>query len=76
MFTEIRNFRISAESPKLLQYGRELLTHAGKVSHEMALQKTNQEFEKYKETQKIIENEKSLKELEQDINSLKKKLKK
>lgn len=52
--------------------GRELLTHAGKISHEMAINKSNQEFEKYKETQKIIEKEESLKELEQDINSLKK----
>lgn len=56
--------------------GRELLTHAGKISHEMALKKSNQEFEKYKETQKMLEKEQSLKELEQDINSLKKKLKK
>lgn len=56
--------------------GRELLSHAGKVSHEMALQKSNQEFLKFKESQKIIEKEESLKELEQDIISLKKKLKK
>lgn len=55
--------------------GRELLTHAGKISHEMALNKSSQEFEKYKETQKMIEKELSLKEIEQDINSLKKKLK-
>lgn len=54
--------------------GRELLAHAGKISHEMALKKSNQEFEKYKETQKMIEKEESLKELEQDINSLKKKI--
>ena len=56
--------------------GRELLTHAGKISHEMALEKSNQEFEKYQETQKMIEKKESFKELEQDINSLKKKLKK
>jgi hypothetical protein len=56
--------------------GRELLNHAGKISHELALKKSNQEFEKYKETQKMIEKEVSLKELEQDINLLKKKLKK
>ena len=55
--------------------GRELLTHAGKISHEMALDKSNQEFEKYKETQKMIEKEESFKELEQDINSIKKKIK-
>ncbi len=51
--------------------GRELLTHAGKISHEMALNKSSQEFEKYKETQKMIEKELSLKEIEHDINSLK-----
>jgi hypothetical protein len=52
--------------------GRELLTHAGMISHEMALKKSNQEYEKFKETQRQIEKEQSLKELEQDINSLKK----
>jgi hypothetical protein len=56
--------------------GRELLIHAGKISHEMALKKSNQEFEKYKEVQRMFEKEQSLKELEQDINSLKKRLKK
>ncbi|NCP45440.1 MAG: virulence RhuM family protein [Flavobacteriales bacterium] len=56
--------------------GRELLTHAGEISHEMALKKSNQEFEKYKDTQKITKKELSLKELEHDINSLKKNLKK
>lgn len=53
--------------------GRELLTHAGKISHEMALDKSEQELEKYRMTQKYIEKEQSLKELEQDINKLKKK---
>ncbi len=51
--------------------GRELLTHAGKISHEMALQKSNQEFEKYQEEQKIIAHELSLKEIEADIKQLK-----
>jgi len=54
--------------------GRELLTHAGKISHEMAIERSNVEFEKYRETQTHIEKEKSLKELEQDIKLLKKKL--
>ena len=35
--------------------GRELLTHAGKISHEIALKKSGEEFEKYKEIQKVIE---------------------
>ena len=52
--------------------GRELLTHAGKVSHEIALKKSVDEFEKYKIVQKSIEKEQSLKEIEEDIKKLKK----
>ncbi|MEA1986142.1 MAG: RhuM family protein [Candidatus Marinimicrobia bacterium] len=56
--------------------GKELLTHAGKVSHQMALEKSNEEFTKYKKTQIQIEKENSLKEIEQDISKLSKILKK
>lgn len=52
--------------------GRELLKHAGKISHQMALEKSSKEYEEYKEKQKMIEKEASLKELEQDIKRLKK----
>ncbi|CAN5163746.1 virulence RhuM family protein [soil metagenome] len=52
--------------------GRELLTHAGKISHDMALHKSEQEYEKYKQTQKQIEKEQSLKEIEEDIKKLSK----
>jgi hypothetical protein len=52
--------------------GRELLTHAGKISHEKALAKSTSEFEKYREVQKAIEKSDSLKELENDIKKLKK----
>ncbi|RWZ86993.1 MAG: cell filamentation protein Fic [Hydrotalea sp. AMD] len=52
--------------------GRELLTHAGKISHEMALEKSGEEFEKYQLVQKALEKEQSLKELEEDIKKLKK----
>jgi len=52
--------------------GRELLTHAGKISHEMALKKSGEEFEKYQLAQKALEKEQSLKELEEDIKKLKK----
>ena len=52
--------------------GRELLTHAGKISHQMALDKSSGEFEKFKEKQKSIEIEQSLKEIEADIKKLKK----
>lgn len=51
--------------------GRELLTHAGKVSHEMALEKSVEEYDKFKQQQKIIEREASLQELEEDIKKLK-----
>ena len=50
--------------------GRELLTHAGKISHKMALEKSNQELEKYKEEQKRLTLENSLKELEDDIKQI------
>ena len=52
--------------------GRELLSHAGKISHQMALEKSGVEYEKYKEDQKKLSNEESLKEIEEDIKKLKK----
>lgn len=51
--------------------GRELLTHAGKISHQMALEKSAWEYDKYCEAQKQIQHEESLRELEQDIKKLK-----
>jgi hypothetical protein len=53
--------------------GRELLTHAGKVSHEKVLEKSNDEFEKYNRIQNELEKAESLKELEQDLKKLKEK---
>ncbi len=50
--------------------GRELLTHAGKISHEAALKKSEAEFEKYRIAQKAIEKEQSLQEIEEDIKRL------
>jgi hypothetical protein len=50
--------------------GRELLTHAGKISHEKAMQKSEAEFEKFKIGHRIIEKEQSLKEIEEDIKKL------
>jgi hypothetical protein len=52
--------------------GRELLTHAGTISHQMAIDKSEEEFQKFKLEQKIIEKEQSLKEIEEDIKRLKK----
>jgi hypothetical protein len=51
---------------------RELLTHAGKISHEKALEKSAIEYEKYHEEQKKLEHEQNLRELEKDIANLKK----
>ncbi len=52
--------------------GRELLTHAGKISHEMALEKSNEEYQKYKEEKIKLQKEESLKEIEEDIKQLRK----
>ena len=52
--------------------GRELLNHAGKISHQMALDKSSAEFTKYKNTLKEKEKEESIRELEQDIKLLSK----
>ena len=52
--------------------GRELLTHAGKISHEMALEKAGSEFEKHSISKKQIEHKQNLKEIEDDINRLRK----
>ncbi len=51
--------------------GRELLTNAGKISHQMAKEKSELEYKRYKENQKQIEKVQSLKELEEDIKKLK-----
>lgn len=49
---------------------RELLTHAGSISHKIALEKSEYEYNKYKSRQRQIQHEESLKELEQDIKQL------
>ena len=51
--------------------GRELLTNAGKISHTLAKNKSELEYEKFKENQKVLEKSISLKELEEDIKKLK-----
>ncbi|MEA3521697.1 MAG: RhuM family protein, partial [Campylobacterota bacterium] len=51
--------------------GRELLNHAGKVSHENAKEKSEQAYLRYKENQKQLQQKQSLKELEEDIKRLK-----
>jgi len=51
--------------------GRELLCHAGKISHQMALDKSSIENKKYIEIEKNKKIEQSLKEIEADIGKLK-----
>ncbi len=51
--------------------GRELLTHAGKISHEIAKAKSELEYGKYKDVQKEQQKIQSIKELEEDIKRLK-----
>lgn len=61
-----------ARLDSLLQLnGREILTHAGTISHQMAVDKSEQEFMKYKQVQAEMEREQSLKEIEADIKKLK-----
>ena len=50
--------------------GRDLLSHAGKISSEMALEKSDKEFEKYQITQKNIEKLQNLNEIEEDIKKM------
>lgn len=50
--------------------GREILTHAGKISHQMAVEKSSLEYVKFQEKCKQIEFEQSLKEIEEDIKKL------
>ena len=50
--------------------GRELLTHAGRISHDIAMQKSGKEFDKYKIVQRTIEKELSLKEIEEDLKKI------
>lgn len=50
--------------------GREILTHAGTISHQMAVEKSDHEFSKYKQEKAIVEREQSLKEIEEDIKKL------
>jgi hypothetical protein len=51
--------------------GRELLNNAGKISHQIAKDKSEQEYLKYKENKKQLQKVESLKELEEDIKRLK-----
>jgi len=51
--------------------GRELLTHAGTISHQIALEKSALEYSKYNEAQKQTQQDVNLRELEKDLKQLK-----
>jgi len=51
--------------------GKELLTNAGKISHQIAKEKSEIEYNKYKELKRQQQKMQSLKELEDDIKRLK-----
>lgn len=50
---------------------KNILEHAGCISHELAVSKANEEYLKYKEKQRVIEKFESIKELDADIKRLK-----
>ena len=50
--------------------GRELLTHAGSISHQMAQEKAAIEYGKFQQAQRTIQHEENLRELEADLKSL------
>jgi hypothetical protein len=50
--------------------GRELLTHAGKISHQLAMEKSSEEYARFKEIERHREREESLAELERDMKEL------
>lgn len=52
--------------------GRELLTHAGNISHQMAVDKSTEQYQKFKEGERNQQIEQSLKEIENDIKKMKK----
>ena len=49
---------------------KNILEHAGSISHKWALQKAADEYDKYKEVQNQLERLESIKELEKDIQKL------
>ncbi|MEA2051011.1 MAG: virulence RhuM family protein [Campylobacterota bacterium] len=51
--------------------GKELLNNAGKISHQLAKEKSELEYQKYKEIKKEEQKAQSIQELEEDIKRLK-----
>jgi hypothetical protein len=50
---------------------KNILQHAGKISHELAMRKVDKEYGKFKEQLKLNEKVQSLKELEEDLKRVK-----
>ncbi len=50
---------------------RNILTHAGKITHEIAMKKAEDEYEKYIAQTKLDEKNQSLKELDEDLKRVK-----
>lgn len=46
---------------------KEILTHAGRISHKLAVQKVDKEYDNYQQKQKILEQKQSFNELVNDI---------
>lgn len=51
---------------------KNILSHAGKITHELAMKKADEEYQKYRDEQRQIEKLESIKELDADIKRLKK----
>ncbi|NJL60363.1 MAG: virulence RhuM family protein [Desulfobacteraceae bacterium] len=49
---------------------REILEHAGKYRNDLAIETAESQYEKYKEIQRAIEKQDSLKELEEDLKKI------
>ena len=50
--------------------GKEILSSAGKISHNLMIEKTSKIYEEYKNQKKQKQKKQSLKELEDDIKNL------
>jgi hypothetical protein len=48
---------------------KNILTHAWKISSDLAKQKSKVEYKKFKENKKVIERYESVKQLEQDLSN-------
>ena len=56
-----------------LKEEKSILEDAGRISHQLAVQKAGQEYTQYKEVQRVSERLNSIKELDEDIKRLKRK---